>query len=308
MHQPEKINNLINFLESPTFKKLDTETRLIVHQNDKEFDEHVENSANQYLKACRALQRIQEALRYKHPGFADYITHKPGLSNHNAYRMIAIAEKFDSLSSINASKMAFYILASAPEEISQEMLDEAIAISETGREVSRADALGIRKTAEDHRRVPAQAKREPVYKTGDRAYTNFHPFKKLMIVRLIQEAGQTFQYEVQYFDENDQLGQYDAVLETNLTSVPPEEVEEEYQKTIEPKVQKVEEHNTDLVVMTLDERLKASTKEAEDNQRGWDHSDSLLDELFQNCQKLPTEQKQMVFANDLDQRIEAWFC
>jgi len=75
------------------YAALDPETRIVVAQEDKEFDRSMEDSGRHFVRACQSLQRIHEALRYKRPGFVDYITTKPGLAQSTAYRMLDVAPR-----------------------------------------------------------------------------------------------------------------------------------------------------------------------------------------------------------------------
>jgi hypothetical protein len=115
----------------PTFDllALDAEARIVVQQEDKEFDRNMDDAGRGFVRACRNLQRIHEALRYKRPGFVDYIATKPGLSQGTAYRMLDVAKKFPNLGNIDAAPSALYLLAapSTPDEARQEVLERASA-------------------------------------------------------------------------------------------------------------------------------------------------------------------------------------
>ncbi len=76
------------------FSQLDTSTRIVVQQEDKEFDRNIGEANGSFIYACKNLLRIQEALKYKRPGFVDYCNGKTGLSSSTAYRMINVAKMF----------------------------------------------------------------------------------------------------------------------------------------------------------------------------------------------------------------------
>ena len=97
-----------------------------------------------FIYACKNLQRIQEALRYKRPGFAEYCNNKPGLSSSTAYRMLNVAKMFPDSGNISIqSREAIYLLAetSTPESARQEVLDRAA----TGEPFTYKKAKGILK-------------------------------------------------------------------------------------------------------------------------------------------------------------------
>ena len=127
------------------YAQLDTSTRIIVQQEDKEFDRNMGEANGSFLYACKNLQRIQEVLRYKRPGFAEYCNNKPGLSNSTAYRMLNVAKMFPDSGNIPIqSREAIYLLADPliPEEARKEVMDRA----EAGETFTYKKAKGILKT------------------------------------------------------------------------------------------------------------------------------------------------------------------
>lgn len=110
------------------YTALDTETRLIVVQEDKEFDQNMSDTGSSFIRACQNLQRIHTALRYKRPGFDTYCESKPGLSRPTAYRMLGVAKLcLDSRHNAIESREAIYLLAapSTPEDVRLEILERA---------------------------------------------------------------------------------------------------------------------------------------------------------------------------------------
>jgi len=110
------------------YATLDAETRIVVQQEDKEFDRNVDDAGNHFIRACHNLKRIHVALKYKRPGFVDYCRSKSGLSERTAYRMLDVAKMFAESANIPAeSKEAFYLLAAAsvPESARQEAIARA---------------------------------------------------------------------------------------------------------------------------------------------------------------------------------------
>lgn len=109
------------------YTALDAETRIVVQQEDKEFDRNVADAGTNFLRACHNIKRIHDALRYKRPGFGEYIASKPGLSERTAYRMIDVAKMFANLANIEAGPSALYLLAapSTPEEARRDLLTRA---------------------------------------------------------------------------------------------------------------------------------------------------------------------------------------
>ncbi len=120
------------------YSQLDTSTRIVVQQEDKEFDRNMGEANGSFIYACKNLQRIQEALRYRRPGFAEYCNNKPGLSSSTAYRMLSVAKMFPESGNIPIqSREAIYLLAepSTPELIRQEIIEEA----ESGKKITSTE-------------------------------------------------------------------------------------------------------------------------------------------------------------------------
>lgn len=113
------------------YSELDAETRIVVQQEDKEFDRNIEDANTSFIHACKNLQRIHEALKYKRPGFEAYCQSK-SLPTRTAYRMISVAEMSDNLAEIPAhqfGRSALYLLAapSTPEDARREAVERAQA-------------------------------------------------------------------------------------------------------------------------------------------------------------------------------------
>lgn len=126
------------------YGQLDVETRIVVQQEDKEFDRNARSAGESYIEACRNLLRIHEALRYKRPGFVDYVKHKNGLSWGTAHKMLGIARDRMLSESDNIrieSREALYLFAdpSTPEAAKQEMID----LSVSGEDITHATAKAI---------------------------------------------------------------------------------------------------------------------------------------------------------------------
>lgn len=121
---------------------LDPEARIVVAQEDKEFERHMEDAGAGFVRACHSLRRIHEALRYKRPGFDTYCESKSGLSRSTAYRMLDIAEKCpDSGHFSFAGREVFYLLfaSSTPEPARI----EALARAEAGEHIGHKEAQQI---------------------------------------------------------------------------------------------------------------------------------------------------------------------
>jgi hypothetical protein len=133
--------------ETFNYADLDAETRIVVSQEDKEFDRYIEDSGRGFIRACQSLQRIHEALRYKRPGFVDYIATKPGLTNGTAYRMLSVAKMFPNLGNIDAAPSALYLLAapSTPDEAREDALAR-VASGETLTYQSARDVVAAHKS------------------------------------------------------------------------------------------------------------------------------------------------------------------
>ncbi len=131
------------------FAALDSETRVVVQQEDKEFDQNIGTVGASYVRACHNLTRIHAALRYQHPGFVDYCRSKPGLSNGTAYKMIDVAKKFpESGNILIESREALHILASAPADAREEALTRALQ----GEAITYSRAREIVEEEQDARR------------------------------------------------------------------------------------------------------------------------------------------------------------
>lgn len=109
------------------FNALDVETRVVVIQEDKEFDQNIEDAGTKFIRACHNIRRIHEVLRYKRPSFAEYYATKRGLSKRTAYKMITVSEMCAENAQILAAKEALYLLAkgTTPREAQLEALDRA---------------------------------------------------------------------------------------------------------------------------------------------------------------------------------------
>jgi phage N-6-adenine-methyltransferase len=138
---------------------LDTETRIIVQQEDKEFDQNMESAGRSFVFACRNLQRIHKTLLYTRPGFVEYIAAKPGMSKSTAYRMIDVAKMFPNLGNISAAPSALYLLAapSTPEPARIEAIERA----EAGEVITHKTAKGI--VTEYQRKESQDAKDERLF-------------------------------------------------------------------------------------------------------------------------------------------------
>lgn len=133
------------------YAALDAETRAFVSHEDQDFDHNMNAAGSRFIAACHNLAHIHAALRYKRPGFVEYVNSKPGLSNGTAYRMIDVARMFPNLGNIDAGPSALYLLAapSTPETARQEALERA----EAGESVTYTAA---REIVDFHRQdVPA---------------------------------------------------------------------------------------------------------------------------------------------------------
>ena len=124
------------------YQQLDSETRIVVQQEDKEFDRNIGEANQSFVHACKNLPRIHDALRYKRPGFDDYCQSKPGLSRATAYKMLNVAKMcLDSGHISIESKEALYLLAapSTPEPARQ----EAVGRAEAGERITHQAAKEI---------------------------------------------------------------------------------------------------------------------------------------------------------------------
>lgn len=107
------------------YQQLDTETRTIVQQEDKEFDQNITRGNGCYTLAGRNLGRIQEALRYKHPGFVEYLRAKQVPQN-TAYKLIHIGQMFtESVNISSVEALALLAAPSTPDEARQEAIERA---------------------------------------------------------------------------------------------------------------------------------------------------------------------------------------
>ncbi len=132
------------------YGQLDMESRIVVQQEDKEFERNMGDAGNSFIEACKSLTRIHEALKYKRPGFTDYVGSKQGLSLETARKMLNVARMLPDSSNIRiASREALYLLAdpSTPEEARTEAFERA----ESGEEVTRGTAKTI---VAQHRPAP----------------------------------------------------------------------------------------------------------------------------------------------------------
>lgn len=110
------------------YAALEPEARIVVQQEDKEFDDNMNQAGSSFLKACHNVKRIHEALKYKRPGFVDWANSKTGLSKSAAYRMVDVAKMFPTVGNIQGiGRKALYLLASpsTPEPARLEALDLA---------------------------------------------------------------------------------------------------------------------------------------------------------------------------------------
>jgi hypothetical protein len=110
------------------YGQLDAEARIVVQQEDKEFDRNMNESGASFLRACHNVRRIQEVLKYKRPGFVDWCDSKPGMSSSTAYKMLNVAQMFpESGNILEASKEVLYLIAapSTPDEARQEIIEAA---------------------------------------------------------------------------------------------------------------------------------------------------------------------------------------
>jgi hypothetical protein len=132
------------------YSPLDAETRIVVQQEDKEFDQHMSASGTSFMAACKNVQRIHEALRYKSPGFVEYCRSKPGLSQQTANRMIAVANMLLESGNIPAiaSREVLYLLASSstPHDAKEEIVSRAQA----GEVITNAKAKEIAQAHAQH--------------------------------------------------------------------------------------------------------------------------------------------------------------
>lgn len=131
------------------YSALDPETRIVVQQEDKEFDRHMGDAGTAFVRACHNLQKIHAALKSKRPGFQEWVASKGGLSHGTAYRMLDVARMYPNLGQIpSSSPSALYLLASpsTPEAARQ----EALTLATSGQEVTHAKA---RKIVEAHRPI-----------------------------------------------------------------------------------------------------------------------------------------------------------
>lgn len=110
------------------YQQLDTETRIVVQQEDKEFDRNMGEANQSFVHACKNLKRIHEALKYQRPGFVDYCQSKSGLGERTAYKMLDVAKMFADSANIQIdSREALYLLAapSTPAEARAEAIERA---------------------------------------------------------------------------------------------------------------------------------------------------------------------------------------
>src|SRR6266496_3292476 len=123
------------------YAELDAETRIVVQQEDKEFDHNISTVGISYVRACHNLDRIHRALRYKRPGFVDYVSSKPGLSIGTAHKMLNVARMFSESENIPiASKEALNILA-AP-DTPDDVRDAFIARAKAGETITHGMVNG----------------------------------------------------------------------------------------------------------------------------------------------------------------------
>jgi len=137
---------------------LDPESRIVVQQEDKEFDHNMGDAGTSFIRACHNLRRIHEALKYKRPGFVQYCESKPGLSQKTAWKMLNVAEMLVENTNIpGASKEALYLLAapSTPEAARLEAIERA----SNGEAITHAAAKAI---VEDHRQESSAQSLQPI--------------------------------------------------------------------------------------------------------------------------------------------------
>ena len=124
------------------YAALESEVRVVLMQEDKEFDRNMDDASQGFVRACHNLRRIHQALRYKRPGFEAYCDSKAGLARATAYRMLTIAEKCPESGHFPfAGREVFYILA-AP-SVPPAALDEAVQRAESGETIDRSAAKEI---------------------------------------------------------------------------------------------------------------------------------------------------------------------
>lgn len=124
------------------YNQLDPETCTIIQQEDKEYDRNMGESGTSFIYACKNLQRIHAALKYKRPGFVEYCNSKPGLSWGTAHKMLNVAKMLLDSDNINIdSKEALYLLAasSTPDEARVEAIERA----QNGETITHAAAKEI---------------------------------------------------------------------------------------------------------------------------------------------------------------------
>ncbi|MEO1523044.1 MAG: hypothetical protein AAFU78_20025 [Cyanobacteria bacterium J06633_2] len=292
----EKFVTVTNFFD---YETLDMETRLAVKRYDEKYEENVQSAGLAYISACKALLEIQKALRFKKPGFVEYIKSKSGLATKTAYRMLTIAKKADQFEEINAAQHAFYLMATVPEDVNEQVvLEEAKALSDN-RQVQPRDIKHIieqEKERASNRKV--KEKPEPVYHEGDRLWTVFGTPQQVMVVRHIQYAGGTNQYECCAVETGKPLVLGEQEL---CRDYPIQKIEED----IEPKFEPISEYEQNLFsVVTASERLTQAEETVQVLNTALEVVETLLSELFHRCRQLPTDEREAVFADGLGDRIE----
>src|SRR4051812_41845638 len=124
------------------YEALDADTRATVQLEDSVFERRMAEAGTSFIRACHALKRIHDVLRYNRPGFQDYCNSKPGLRHVTAYRMLHVAEMCSESEHIRIeSKEALYLLAapSTPEAARV----EALALAESGEPITYGRAQEI---------------------------------------------------------------------------------------------------------------------------------------------------------------------
>lgn len=121
------------------YQQLDTETRIVIQQEDKELDRNMSDGSRHYVLGGRNLARIQEVLRYKRPGFIEYLKAKR-IPQSTAYKLIHIGQMFTD--SVNISSVEALVLLAAP-STPDEAREEAIERAQNGETITHAAAKGI---------------------------------------------------------------------------------------------------------------------------------------------------------------------
>lgn len=138
------------------YNALDAETRIVVQQEDKEFDRNMGDAGISFIRACHNLKRIHATLKYGRPGFVEYCNSKSGLSQQTANRMINVAEMLPETSNISASKEALYLIASPSTPVPARI--EAVQRAEQGETITHSTAQEIVAT---HKPLPYLPANEP---------------------------------------------------------------------------------------------------------------------------------------------------